>query len=293
VESEAPGCNKLSREIRLIAGLDRVEIINVIDKKRAEVRGKKGDWKHAGQEAKEGLHFGFAFHVPNGVMRIDVPWAVVRPETDQLPGACKNWFTVQRWVDVSNDQYGVTWCPVDAPLVEVGDITANLLGSQPNPKAWINKLESSQTLYSWVMNNHWHTNYRAYQEGLTTFRYAIKPHRGYKPDDAARFGTSISQPLLVTAAGNTQSAESRLKVEPAEVLVTTFKPSDDGKAWIVRLFGATDRATKATIRWSEPVPSSVWLSNTSEKPLREIRGPIEVPAWGVVTLRAGFSEDTR
>ena len=49
-----------------------------------------------------------------------MPWAVVRPEVDQLPGACKNWFTVQRWVDVSNDEYGVTWATLDAPLVEVG-----------------------------------------------------------------------------------------------------------------------------------------------------------------------------
>jgi len=50
--------------------------------------------------AKEGLHFGFGFNVPDGVIRLDVPWAVVRPETDQIPGSCKNWFTVQNWVGV-------------------------------------------------------------------------------------------------------------------------------------------------------------------------------------------------
>ena len=32
----------------------------------------------------------------------------MRPEADQIPGACKNWFTVQRWVDVSNAHYGVS-----------------------------------------------------------------------------------------------------------------------------------------------------------------------------------------
>ncbi len=286
VESEAPGCRRLSREVRVTAGLDRVEIINVIDKKRAEVRGKPGDWGFASREAKEGLHFGFAFHVPDGVMRMDIPWAVARPEVDQLPGACRNWFTVQRWVDVSNDRYGVTWSTLDAPLVEVGALTANLLGSQTKPEAWIDRLEPTQTFYSWVMNNHWHTNYRAYQEGPTTFRYAIRPHRGFVPDAAARFGTGLSQPLLAVRARGGAPAGTRLQVEPPGVLVTAFKPSDDGKAMIVRLFGASGRNAKASLRWSQPEPQSLWLSDIGERPIRKLDGPIDVPAWGIVTLRA-------
>lgn len=284
-ESDAPGCNKLFKEVRLVAGLDRVEIIDTVDKKRAAVKGKAGDWTHAAREAKEGVHFGFAFNVPDGVMRMDIPWAVARPEADQLPGACKNWFTVQRWVDVSNDRYGVTWATLDAPLVEVGALTANLLGSQRNPETWINHLDPTQTLYSWAMNNHWHTNYRAYQEGPTVFRYAIQPHGSYASDTAARFGTSLSQPLVAVAARGSIPTEPRLQVDPPSVMVTAFKPSDDGKAFVVRLFGASEQDMKATIRWSDPKPKTMWLSNLSEKPLRKIEGPIEVPASGIVTLR--------
>lgn len=290
VESDAPGCNRLTREVRLISGMDYVEISNVVDKKRALVRGKPGDWQHAGHEAKEGVHFGFAFKVPDGVMRMDIPWAVARPELDQLPGACKNWFTVQRWVDISNGQYGATWATIDAPLVEVGALTANLLGSQTNPKAWINHLEPSQTFYSWVMNNHWHTNYRAYQEGPTTFRYAIQPHAAFKPEAAARFGTSLSQPLIVAVAGEKKLPEPLLQVEPASVLVTALKPSDDGKAWIVRLFGASGESVKATLKWAQPGPKAVWLSNLSEKAVQKVDGPIDVPAYGIVTLRADRPE---
>jgi hypothetical protein len=71
-----------------------VDIINIIDKEKIY--------------KQEGVHLAFAFNVPNGVMRMDTSWAVVRPETDQLLGACKNYFTVQRWIDVSNKDYGVT-----------------------------------------------------------------------------------------------------------------------------------------------------------------------------------------
>ena len=103
IESDAPGCVKLSREIRVVDGLDRVDITNVIDKKAVR--------------EKEGVHLGFAFNVPDGVMRMDIPWAVMRPEIDQINGSCKNWFTVGRWVDVSNRELGVTWATVDAPMV--------------------------------------------------------------------------------------------------------------------------------------------------------------------------------
>jgi alpha-mannosidase len=286
IESDAPGCKKLTREVRLVAGLDRVEIINIVDKNRAEVRGKAGDRQHARNEGKEGVHFGFAFNVPDGVMRMDLPWAVARPEADQLPGACKNWFTVQRWVDVSNDQYGVTWSPLDAPLVEVGAITANLLGSQTNPKAWMDRVAQSAMLYSWVMNNHWHTNYRAYQEGPTTFRYALQPHSSFHAESAARFGAGISQPLLVTTAAAVPT-QPGLQVAPPEVLLTGLKPADDGQGgFIIRLFGASGKPASATLNWADSSPRQLWFSDTSERPRAPVTGPIDVPAWGIVTLRA-------
>ena len=272
VESAAPGCRSLRREIRVIDGLNRVEIIDTIDK--LPVR------------SKEGIHFGFGFDIPDGVMRMDVGWAQVRPELDQIPAACKNWFSVQRWVDISNERFGVTWAPVDAPLVEVGGITANLVGSQTDPRAWIQHLAPSQTLYSWVMNNHWHTNYRADQEGPTVFRYAIRAHRTYRPEDAAKFGVECSQPLLIGRPANSLSSQPRLKVAGKGILVTALKPADEGKGWIVRLFGASGTTQTAQLTWAKPAPRELWLSDLSEKPKERLGRSVVVPGWGIVTLRA-------
>ncbi|MGE5609845.1 MAG: glycosyl hydrolase-related protein, partial [Bacillota bacterium] len=268
VESDAPGCNKLTREIRVINGINRVDIVNTVDKKAIRT--------------KEGVHFGFAFNVPNGVMRMDVPFAVVRPEQDQMKGACKNWFTVQRWVDVSNEEYGVTWATIDAPLVEVGAITADVTGGVP----WLEHLAPSQTLYSYVMNNYWHTNYKADQEGPTVFRYAIRPHKGYSAEEATRFGMECSQPLVVALARGDLPTQPRLQIDTSGVIVSALKPSEDGKAWIVRLFGASEKAQKATLTWSAPAPKSLFLSDIAEKPLSQIVGPVDVPPFGVVTVRA-------
>ena len=272
IESDAPGCAKFSREIRVVDGLERVEIVNTLDK--TAVR------------QKEGVHLGFAFNVPDGVMRMDIPWAVMRPEIDQLPGACKNWFTVGRWVDVSNEQYGVTWATLDAPMVEVGAMTGNLIGSQTNPNTWRNKVEPSQTFYSWVMNNHWHTNYRAEQSGPTTFRYALLPHRQYDPIAAQRFGMACSQPLVaVPAHGAAPNGRSFLELDTPDVIVASIKPSGDGKAQIVRLFGAAGKQAKVSLRWGDAAAKTVYVSNLGEDRVAAAAGPIDVGAWEIVTLR--------
>ena len=203
--------------------------------------------------AKEGVHFGFGFQVPDGVVRMDVPWGVVRPQLDQIPGACKNWFSVQRYVDISNQDFGVTLLTPDAPLTEFGGITANLIGSLSDPRAWLDKIEPSTTVYSWVMNNHWHTNYRAEQEGPTVFRYVIWPHDQRAADvQAARDSLEYSQPLLVLPACGEQPIAVGFQLEgtpgASNVQVTAFKPSEDGKAWIVRLFGVSGNERESHTR---------------------------------------------
>ena len=272
IESEAPGCDSLVREVRVVDGLDRVELVNRVARKSVR--------------EKDGVHFGFGFNVPAGTVRMETPWAVVRPNLDQLPGSCRNWFTVQRWVDVSNDNCGITWAPLDAPLMEIGGLTANLLGSVPFG-AWMTTALDSQTLYSWAQNNHWHTNYKIDQPGVTTFRYILRPHRGgYAAAEAARFGHETTRPLLVAAAGGPQAPASLLTVSPPGVLVETLKVSEDGKALIVRLFGVSGQAEVATLVWPGLKPAAVWLTDLTENPLRPAAGGIAVPAYGIVHLRA-------
>ena len=289
IESQAPGCNSLVRKVRLCAGADYLEMTNIIDKKRAPMNPTpgKGDWAQRG--GKESVQFAFPFNVPNGQIRIDIPLAVMRPEIDQLPGACKNWLPVGRWVDVANDHLGVTWATLDAPLLEIGEISARMLGSQTRPDIWRKHIEPTQKFYSWVMNNHWGTNYRAYQEGVVTFRYALRPHEGYDPAAAARFSTALTQPLVATRSADA-AADAPLpplvRVEPADVLVTTLKPSDDGEAWIIRLFGTSGENRQAKLVWPYAQLESLWLSDLSEKPLARITGAVSVPAWSLVTLRA-------
>lgn len=272
VESDAPGCNKLAREIRLVSGLDRVEIIDTIDKKAVR--------------EVEGVHIGFGFNVPDAAVRINIPWGVIEPEKDQLAGACKNWFSVERWVDISNEKLGVTWSTLEAPLVEVGGLTANLPRSQPNPKAYMSKITASPTIYSWVMNNHWHTNYRADQEGETVFRYAIRTHAGYDQVAAAHFGIESTEPLLAAPAAGRAPARSLVEISTGPIQITSLTPSGDGRALLVRLYNSGSSAAQASLKWRGVKPKGLFLSDLSGLAGRPASGVTELAPYEVRTLRA-------
>jgi alpha-mannosidase len=279
IESDAPGCHALSREVRILADIDRVDIINLVDKRKIPLADLLKP-----NPTKESFHFGFAFNVPAGVMRMDVPWAVVRPDLDQLAGSCKNWFTVQRWIDVSNQDYGVTWATIDAPMVEVGAIAPQPENTHSH-QGWIDLIGPAQTLYSYVMNNYWTTNYRHDQEGVKVFRYSIEPHLQRDISGAAAFGVERSQPLQVVPVDPDSPARGPLlSVQPKSVMVTALKPSQDGKAWIVRLFNTSAHTHQASLRWT--APRTTWLSNLAEERLGPITGPIDMASNEIVTLRS-------
>ena len=284
ITSAAPGCNKLTREIRLVKGFDYIEILNLLDKKPAELNPHPGDYAWANTGGKESVHFGFPFHVPDGDMKLDIPLAIMRPEKDQIPGSCKNWLESGSWADVSNKDLGITWATLDAPLVEVGDITATLLGGQSNPDIWRKKIEPTQKLYSWALNNHWETNYRAYQDGLITFRYALRPHGSFDPAAATKFATGLFQPMVIAPATGNERSAPRLQLGSDNIVALVFKPSEDGQAWILTLYNPTAVTQSASLRWLEPV-KAVHYSNTGEMPLGPVTGEIGIAAQDIVTLR--------
>lgn len=284
IESEAPGSNKLTREIRLVKSFDYVEMINVLDKKAAELNPNPGDALFANTGGKESVHIGFPFNVNGGEIKMDIPLANFRPEKDQLPGSCKSWLEAGEWADVSNKDYGITWVTLDAPLVEVGGITATLLGGQTNPDVWRKKIEPTQALYSWALNNHWETNYRAYQDGIISFRYALKPHGIYDAAEAAKFATGLTQPLVVTKATGKDLSSSMLQLSNKNIHVLILKPSRDGNGWMVTLFNPTSEALKTTLHWHAAIKATNY-SNTGEQLLGTAPDELELGSMELVTLR--------
>ncbi len=263
-EADAPGCRRYSVEYRLTEGLPRVDIVHRIDK--LPVR------------SKEAIHIEFPFAIPGPQTRYDVASGIVRPELDQLPGACRNFFPVQSWVDVSNASSGVTLATPDAPLIEIGGIAAE----QP----WKGKTASSGLLYSYLMNNYWHTNYRSDQEGPVTFRYSIFPHGPFKPEEATRAGRNSREPLLLfLSERKAPLPDSLFQVRSPSVQLVSLQPIDSGKALLALLYNPTAQTAPAELGWGVRGRIKTMRCDSSGRPLTAVRGDPRLPPWGTGYFR--------
>jgi alpha-mannosidase len=272
VKSDAEGCRSLSREITIVSGQASVEIKNIVDK--------------IAIMEKEGVHFGFAFNISSPVTKADIPWGIMELENDQLPEANRNWIAFQRWLDISNEDKGITFCSLDAPVFETGTMTANIQGMATDSPEWIRKLQPSATIYSWALNNHWFTNFPLSQEGKIQFRYRILPHNTkYNAAFSNRFGMEQSQPLIVTPVKSGYSSTPVLKVVGSDdVVVSIIKTNDDGKKNSIRLRSTSDKDELVRLVWPARMPAAVYIDNSGVK--QETGGEFFVPAMGFVTLVA-------
>lgn len=271
VTSKADGCNSLTREVRVVAGKPEIEIDNLVDK-IATIK-------------KEGIHFGFAFDVPNGRTRMDIPWGVVEVEKHQLPAANRNWISFQRWLDISNEDRGVSWCALDAPTFESGNMTANIIGGAFHSPKWIENLPLSSTIYSWALNNHWHTNYPLSQEGKLNFRYRILPHKyAYDAVKTNRFGLEQSRPLIAALVKEKVALKPVVKVDNENVFISIIKTSADGKSKIIRVRSLSDKAETATLSFPDIKPKSIRTCIADETPGEEVGNTIHLLPYGIATL---------
>jgi hypothetical protein len=271
IESDAPGCNSLLREVRMVNGINKIDLVNTIDKKMI----RKG----------EAIHFGYPFNVPNSTVRIDLGYGVIRPEKDQLAGACKDYYSAQRFVDVSNNDYGVTLTVNETPLIEIGEMHSEL--PEPNSvqanSSWKKTQPPSSTIFTYVMNNYWYTNYKADQPGISTYTHSIIPHFVYNQNDASRLGIESSQPLIVQKVNKEQPKFiPPFILSNMNVYVSYIKPIQDNNGLSVRLYNPGNNTEEVSLRLNLPY-KNFYKSNPDEA-LGEKLDKIIMKANEIVTV---------
>jgi len=164
----------------------------------------------------ESVYIAFPFRVDKGVPRYASGGAVVAAESEQLPNTCRDFYCLQDWVDVSNNDRGVTLVSPDAPLTCIWGFTVG---------AYAEKFEGEPFIVSWPMNNYWWTNFKAAQWGKVTFRYRIFPHlTSFDTLSCEKVGLECSLPQLasVIVAGEpgevTENSEPRRLPEECSLL---------------------------------------------------------------------------
>jgi alpha-mannosidase len=190
----------------------------------------------------------FPFHLPGSVARFDVGGQPVIPHEDQLPGACRDYFTVQGWVDFSDSRRGVTIALPENPMVQLGDFHFGDFQKQCNPER--------SMLLGWVTNNYWETNFRGHQPGRVSARYRIYPHAGgFDETQAHRWGLeALNDEPILQHLGEPRIAEPSLPAEGAllrlphpPILTPQIKPNSTGNGVLVRLHNASSDERTAQI----------------------------------------------
>lgn len=274
IESDAKGCNSLVREVRLLRGASSVFFENVLDKQNIL--------------DKEGIHFGFAFNIPESTVRVNIPWGVFKLEEEQLKAANRNWIAMQRWLNISNSDKNVTWCSLNSCTFESGDMTANIIEGAYESPLWIRHLQPSSTIYSWALNNHWHTNFRLSQEGKIRFRYSLLPALGtFDIVESNRFAMEQYRPLIAVQTKKNFKFQSTLSIEGNNnVVLSNYKTIDKGKTTILRFLSFSEKTELVSLKWNKKQPKSLaYLKDGNVYPLEKEGNTFIVPSKGVVSLQ--------
>lgn len=275
LELEAPGCRSLKTIIRLSGLEGRIDFLNQLDKIKTR--------------EKESVHLAFPFRLPRAEVKLDLGWGTVNPFFEEIPGACLDFFSVQKAVGLRRPDVNLIWVTPDAPLVEIGDLTDER-SAGGFPRAWKKELLPSTTIISYALNNYWHTNYKADQEGEIELRYTLflnlQPELSLLKLQALR----TCQPLVVIPVEESWiPLESALRVEPERVVVTRLKAvagSEAGKpAFILRLYNASDQPEEVQLKGVLSLNRRIYRSNLKEEKLNPINLPLTLLPWSTVTLR--------
>lgn len=274
VTSKAEGVTSLRREIRLYHHRPTVEIVNTLDK--------------ISTPDKEGIHFGFGFQLPDAVGRVDMPWSIVRPGADQLDGANKNWLTFQRWVDLSNNDHGITWTAIESPLIEWGGLSGNILDGARQHWLWQKEVPQSSTFYSWPLNNHWDTNFPLEQGGIVQQQYAVTVHEGYDAVAATRFGTEAHRPLVVVQTAKNVITKPLVQIINPGLVLSTLQRPTGGKAFLLRVKSISGKPEKLRLAWPAGKPKELIECSADGVPVQKASDEIEVAPFGMTSLRLAF-----
>jgi alpha-mannosidase len=151
----------------------------------------------------EAVYVAFPFAKDQGVLHCEMQGGTMIPGRDQIPGSASDWQGIQNFVSIRNKESQVVFVSPEAPLVQLGDINTGKFARNWQPQ--------TPSVFSWVLNNYWTTNFRAYQEGELKWSYRI-------------FSSADTSNLMATRAGWGERVPYVTRVFPGMNDTTSMKP---------------------------------------------------------------------
>jgi hypothetical protein len=238
----------------------------------------------------EAVYVPFPLALDGRRFHLDLNGVPLEPEREQLPGSCRDWYGIQRWAEVGNDDVSVTVAPLDSPLFQVGGITTG---------RWAEQLDSSRaTLVSWALHNHWDTNFKASQGEPILQRYRLTSSAKYDAAASSRFAMDESAPPLIVRVPQAELGISGafMRPEPEGECELQLKRAEDGRGLIVHAYNLGEHNVEQALRFPALKIGSANLCNAIEVDGRRLavaEGCVTfpVPARSVACARVIFTDD--
>jgi hypothetical protein len=212
----------------------------------------------------EALYVAFPFFLPDSRIVFETIGGSLS-QGSQLQGSSSDWNVAQNFVAVRGKKGQIVVVSNEIPLWQFSDFNIGKFERYPKPgKTW---------LYSWVMNNYWFTNFRAFQEGAFTWSYQITSSGDTSSTFATKYAWSERNPYLsrtLPAGGklSTQPEIQTLKISGSKNIITVnVRPVFNARGDILFHF-----------RELEGIPSEIRI--TSAIPGRPVSKMFEVNALG-------------
>ena len=269
--------------VTLYNDIPRIDIVNEVEKESLP------DLK-----SKEEAFYTFPFQTGKDYeIRYDLPVGNAA-EGEQIYGTSTDWYTANKWVSVKDkkDHYNMVLAIPNTSLLQFGERRTG---------KWSFDYKSSRpTLYSYVMNNMWQTNFQGDQPGYTRFCYSISANVDPGAGESARFGWEISTPLQATVIAGAQTGKSAdsgslILIDKRNIQVSTIKASEANSDGMILRFVEIEGKPAENVSVSFPFHvSSVTETDIIENDKRLVSTDrtfsFGLPAYGMKTFRIRYGE---
>lgn len=199
----------------------------------------------------EALYVAFPFSLPDSRIVFETIGGVLA-QGQQLPGSSSDWNVAQNFVSVRGKKGQIIVVSNEVPLWQFSGFNLGKFERYPKQgKTW---------LYSWVMNNYWFTNFRAYQEGAFSWSYQITS----TSDTTNTFATNYAWgernpfPTRTFPAGKnelkTSSLETLKIAGPSNAMLVNSRPAFKDNGTILLHFRELE-GLSAEVKLSSAIPN--------------------------------------
>jgi len=230
-KSDAAKADGVSCEVRLYKKEAKIELVYHIN--------RDANFK------ENSIYVAFPFTKQNPKLALDVQGGTMYPGENQLEGSATEWNTLQNFVAARAENHQILLGSKEAPILMLGDLL-------DGPFEYL-KSYDSPTVYSWVMNNYWCTNFKASQQDEFTWSYFITSTSDTSDKFALR--NSISERVgmygrVVPKKAHEDKGEmsgSLLKLNADDaVLASGIAPASFSKGVLIQLRNTSDSAKKVS-----------------------------------------------